>query len=253
MKASLLWLLIFVALCSICKGEQQEEEDWTPSPKCASALLASTILGYAATTAFLPRALCTAGFCSIGVSGGSYASWWQSTMGSVAKGSTFAWLQSIAMNDAAAASATTAVKAGGALFFGAMGLEFCSFVDETDPDSAMGIAFTKNHDAVTTAIQTKQMAVEICASSETCTAVSETAEKVASAASGAVQSLWNSVTSAVSTAAGYTKLQFEILRLEREKRETIQDFGVRSFELIRKFGVKERVMVLILPTEGYSW
>ena len=96
------FLFFFIAaVCSVCSRSQEEEakadDTINVSSKCAAVLLASgTTLGAGVTYALTPAALCTAGFCAPGVAAGSFASWWQSTMPLVVKGSLFAKLQAIA-------------------------------------------------------------------------------------------------------------------------------------------------------------
>jgi argininosuccinate lyase len=99
----------------------------------------------------------------------------------IASGSLFATLQSIAMSGTAAAST---VKVGAVLggIAGAAHLkDFCAFVDETDPDSNLGMTFSTAHKTVTKAIETKETLEKECASSETCSAMYETAANVAAA------------------------------------------------------------------------
>jgi hypothetical protein len=69
------------------------------------------------------------GFSAVGVTKGSFAAWWQSTMPLVAKGSIFAVLQSIAMGGTGAATWTigglaTALGASTELA-GSLALEVC--------------------------------------------------------------------------------------------------------------------------------
>ena len=82
------------------------------SPKCAAVLLSGATVGGAGLAyAVTPAVLAVSGFGPAGVSGGSFAAWWQSTMPLVQGGSLFATLQSAAMGGVG----TKAVLAGGAL------------------------------------------------------------------------------------------------------------------------------------------
>ena len=79
-----------------------QEDEVNVSQKCGAVLLAAgTGLGGALAYALTPAMLCgTAGFCQLGVAKGTSASVWQSTMGNLVAGSTFAQLQSVAMGGA---------------------------------------------------------------------------------------------------------------------------------------------------------
>ncbi|CAF0964774.1 unnamed protein product [Adineta steineri] len=68
----------------------------------------STFLGYAATAAAvgtvgIPALLGTMGFSATGITGGSWAAWYQATYGI---GPAFSWLQSVSMTGTAAAVVT---------------------------------------------------------------------------------------------------------------------------------------------------
>lgn len=99
-----------------------------------------------------------------------------------ASGTLFAKLQALAMGGVGIGSISVA---GGALG-GAAGVaylrDFCAFVDEYDPDSAIGIAFEGRLTAVTTAIKTKEHLKAQCASSESCTAAAGAGVAMANAA-----------------------------------------------------------------------
>lgn len=235
MKVFYFYLLLLVSHCSLYKAEvSNEDEECNISPKCASVILATGVLGGVSVAALTPTALCAAGFCPVGVAGNSFASWWQSTMPLVAKGSLFSSLQSIAMSSTAASTST---MGAGAVLGGIVGStylnDFCVFVDEVDSNSAMGITFATTHDAVITALQTKQRAIETCASYETCSAMSETVGNVASATATTVSSWWSSATSVASKAAQYGKLSWSIAGLELEVDKRKEEFGIHAFDLIR--------------------
>mmetsp|Transcript_4763 Transcript_4763/g.7245 ORF Transcript_4763/g.7245 Transcript_4763/m.7245 type:complete len:222 (-) Transcript_4763:149-814(-) len=160
------------------KSEVTEEM----SPKCAAVLLAaSTSLGATLSYTLTPMALCSAGFCSTGVAANSFASWWQSTMPLVAKGSLFSALQSIVTGTG------TNMVLPGALGGSAVGLKYmfhlCKFVDETDPDSQLGQIFDASLTMVTKAIEKKEVAKEYCDASEICTGVSDAVEQATAWAS----------------------------------------------------------------------
>jgi len=186
MKNLATFLLIVAAVCLLKCSKAQEplvDEEVKISAKCAAVLVtAGTALGAGAAYAFTPVAICSVGFCHAGVAGGSFAAWWQSTMPLVASGTLFSQLQALAMGGVGIGSISVA---GGALG-GAAGVaylkDFCAFVDETDPDSAMGLAFGGSLTAVTTVIKTKEHVKTQCALSETCTAAAETGAAMAKAA-----------------------------------------------------------------------
>lgn len=171
-KASLLLLLL--ASCHAVSYYAEEEEEVQISKKCGAVLLASTTaLGAGAVYALTPAAICTAGFCPVGVTGGSFASWWQATMPLIAVGTNFAKLQALAM----AGKGIGSITLGGATVGGATGVYFlksiCAFVDDTDPESVTGIAMDASVRAVTGALQMKESLANKCAASETCSAMSE--------------------------------------------------------------------------------
>ena len=89
-------IAVAVALCCVAASASEgysSDDSVTVSPKCAASLLTSSAaIGGVAAYAFTPTMLCTAGFCHAGVAGGSFASWWQSTMPLVVKGSLFSSL-----------------------------------------------------------------------------------------------------------------------------------------------------------------
>lgn len=126
--------------------DNDEEEDVTISNECAAALLTGGgIFGAGAASVLWPKFLAAIGFTSIGVSAGSFASWWQSTMPLVAKNSLFAVLQSIAMTGA---GGYTTVAIGSSLG-GAASIKFlksfCANVDESvEKQSAAGKVFSGN-------------------------------------------------------------------------------------------------------------
>jgi len=106
------------------------------SRDCAAVLLiGGGAAGAAAAAAFVPKVLALLGFSGVGVTGGSYAAFWQSSMGAagIAAGSFFAKLQSIAM-----AGVGTKGIIGGAMVGGVMGRKFlhdiCEKVDDLGPE-----------------------------------------------------------------------------------------------------------------------
>ena len=81
--------------------------DHPVSEHSAAALITcSGALGAVAAAKLSSLLLASLGFTAAGVSGSSFAAWWQSTMPLVAKGSVFAILQSIAMGGAGAGTYT---------------------------------------------------------------------------------------------------------------------------------------------------
>jgi hypothetical protein len=151
----------------ICKAEDLSSEDEVKiSPKCAAVVVGGASVVAAVTAFMAPHALCTAGFCQTGVPGGSFASWWQSTMPSN--------LQSIAMGGGGSMAGLQSIIGLSAGSTVALYLhDFCVLVDEADPDSALGMLIETNYYTVTTALQTAEMANDRCGASETCTAAKE--------------------------------------------------------------------------------
>jgi hypothetical protein len=230
-----------LATCSTCRAENLDVEEDNKnnnnnnnnsiqiSAKCASVItVAGTALGAGAAFALTPAALCAAGFCSTGVAGGSFASWWQSTMPLIAAGGLFAQLQALAMGGA---GMTTITVTGGVLG-GAAGVtflsDFCTFVDETDPDSGMGIAFHASMKVVIAAIETKESLETQCASSETCAAVTEAVAKAVTATVKSTSSMWNSFTTGVSKAATRVQHEWETIQLEVAERLAAAEAAVEA-------------------------
>ena len=121
----------------------------------------------------------------------------------VAKGSLFATMQSVAMGGIGASSTVAGVTVGGAV--GAAYLrDFCTFVDQTDPESKMGVVFATSARVVTTAIEAKEKVQSRCASSATCTDAVETMSAAGTSAVETVSSLWDSFSTGVSYAANYS-------------------------------------------------
>lgn len=236
MKILVFLFLTFAALASCQETDDPEEhEDINISTKCAAVLVvAGTTVGAGLTYALTPAAICAAGFCPVGVAGSSFASWYQSTLPLVAKGSLFAKLQALAMGGVG----TTTVTVGGGVIGGLVGTaylkDFCAFVDETDPDSAVGQAFIASEALVNTAIETKIGIEAQCASSETCTAVTEAASEAGSVAAKSISSLWNRVSTGISNAATRTQLYWDILLLRTKIRTKKEEFGVRAFNFLRQ-------------------
>ena len=236
----------FAALCIVTSHEAngsetcspQEDQDITISTKCASVLIvAGTTLGAGLTYALTPVAICAAGFCPAGVAGGSFASWWQSTMPLVAKGSLFAQLQALAMGGVGA----TTVTVGGGIIGGLAGAaylsDFCAYVDEKDPDSVMGQAFDASEALVTTFIDTKIRLEGQCASSSTCTAMVETASETGTVVAKQISFWWNILSTSISNAATLTQLHMDVWQLQRIIRAQKEEFGVKAFDFLRE--VKE--------------
>mmetsp|Transcript_14733 Transcript_14733/g.27988 ORF Transcript_14733/g.27988 Transcript_14733/m.27988 type:complete len:354 (-) Transcript_14733:82-1143(-) len=243
MKTALFLFVTYAALCiATCRGSNdsgtcspEENGDITISTKCASVLLVTgTTLGSGVAYALTPVAICAAGFCPAGVAGGSFASWWKSTMPLVAKGSLFAQLQALAMGGVGA----TAVTVGGGILGGLSGAmylsDFCAYVDEKDPDSAMGQAFDASEALVQTAIQAKIQVETQCASSSTCNAIAETTSAAMSVVSKQISSWWDSLSTGISNAAALAKLHMDVLRLELNIKAEKEEFGVKTFDFLRQ-------------------
>jgi hypothetical protein len=244
MKIALFLFSTFAALCmATCRGTDDpitcispdENEDITISAKCASVLVvAGTTLGAGATYVLTPVAICAAGFCPTGVAGGSFAAWFQSTMPLITKGSLFAQLQALAMGGVG----TTTVTIGGGIIGGLVGgtylSDFCAFVDEKDPDSAMGQAFDASVALVNTAIEAKIGIETQCASSATCTAVTETVSEAGSVVVKQISSWWGGISTGISNAATRTKLYMDLLQLQSKIRTEKEEFGVKAFDFLQQ-------------------
>lgn len=174
-------------------GRQDKNEYIKISPKCAAVLLGGTGMFGTAAAFATPTALCGVGFCPVGVARGTFASWWQSSMPLVAKGSVFAKLQSIAMGGSSSMAALQSVTGLG-VGVGAAGAAYleniCTSIDEADPESAFGKFIDAIYYAVTAAIRATQKASDACASSETCTAGKERAQGMFDVASESASSLY---------------------------------------------------------------
>jgi len=189
------------------------------SPRCAAVLLSGGALGGAGLAyAVTPAALCTAGFCPAGVSGASFASWWQSTMPLVASGSLFTTLQSVAMGGVGTKMAVTASMIGGA--WSARYLEdLCAYVD--DPASNMAPVFDRTLVAVRGAHISAEKAKATCLSSESCTATVEFAQVASATESSSISSMWNYISDGVSqTAEAYNNA---LIRMYEEKIPDIEE------------------------------
>lgn len=213
-----LLFLTVAFLCGVCNGsftrrttqKEGEEDTINISPKCAAVLVtAGTGGGGALAYALAPAALCKAGFCSVGVSSSSFASWWQSTMPLVQTGSIFATLQSITMG-----GASTKIVVAGSVLGGSLSLKYlqalCDYVD--DPESKMAPIFSANLEAVKRAHETAEKVKTACLSSETCTSAIDTLYSASQTAYSSVTSVW----SYVSNGLERVKLKEDIARLIEE-------------------------------------
>jgi hypothetical protein len=104
-------------------------------------LLIGGTTGTTLSALIFPILLNAVGFTTLGIASGSFASWIQSTLGDLVKGSLFATLQSIAMSgvsaniifSASALGATTASMSAKYLKF------ICEFIDGVKSDTPQGI------------------------------------------------------------------------------------------------------------------
>lgn len=248
MKISIfLFLFVTAELCD-CRYYRAQEpnanDDVEVSAKCAAVLLASTTTLGAGVAYVTPALLCGAGgFCATGVAGNSFASWWQSTMPNVVKGSLFAQLQSMAMGGIGA-SFTVAVATVGGVSGATYLRDFCTFVDKTDPESAMGLVFATSVTVVTTAIETKQKVQRQCASSATCTSAVETMSEVGASAINTmsevgasavetISSAWDSFATGASRVAKLSYLRLQIINQEDDIKTQKLQFAAHVFDYIR--------------------
>lgn len=128
--------------------------DYAISPEASALLLTCFgLLGSSAATLLIRTVLAAIGFGAVGVTKGSFAAWWQSTMGIVPSKSLFSMLQSIAMRQQGVTTATLSVGslvrlAGGAAVPGMM-VEICKKIDaEVETNSYAGVVIRANAKAV---------------------------------------------------------------------------------------------------------
>jgi len=192
------WLV--AVLVGVSQAIDQETADHAPdtelSPKCAAVLLTSgTALGAGITYAVTPALLVGYGFGAAGVTKGSFAAAWQSTMSVVGKGSLFALLQSTAASGVGF-KATVTGAAVGSVAAAQFLHSFCRFVDETADDSLRGVLLERNLELVQTVHALENYASDACSSSYTCNTAAEMS-------SSALQSVWEGTTEASSSAWKY--------------------------------------------------
>merc|ERR1712166_1070722 len=159
MKFSFCLSLFFLVVTSGEAKINPSDIQVSVSPKCAAVILvAGSAVGGTTAYTITPRLLSAAGFTSVGVGAKTFASWWQSTMPLVARGSAFSVLQSVAMGGtdiatlhigAAIGRSTTAAYLSNTA---ALLNQVCEFVDDADPPSTLGRAVSA---CVTLARQTK--------------------------------------------------------------------------------------------------
>lgn len=95
-------------------GRSQENDDEAEiSSKYAKVILVGGVCGGAAALASGPI-LAAFGFTATGVTAGSFAAGWQSTMPFVSSGSSFAYLQSVAMGSSGGFTSGAILGGGGA-------------------------------------------------------------------------------------------------------------------------------------------
>ena len=212
----ILRILTAIIICSFSCGEQTEDAEDTVfvSPKCAAVIISGgTIGGAGLAYALTPTALCTAGFCPVGVSGSSFASWWQSTMPLVKGGSLFATLQSVAMGGVGTKVVVAGSVLGGRLS-GKYLQDLCKYVD--DPDSKMAPVF----DATLAVVQGANLAADkakaACSSSESCTAAADLAQAASTTLSSSVASMWIYVSDGLGQTTEAVSNWTETVYLERK-------------------------------------
>mmetsp|Transcript_28972 Transcript_28972/g.47525 ORF Transcript_28972/g.47525 Transcript_28972/m.47525 type:complete len:288 (-) Transcript_28972:52-915(-) len=226
-------ILTIAILCGFCNGEIQAEDAGKSvgvSPKCAAALLSGGALGGAGFAyALIPAALCTAGFCPAGVSGASFASWWQSSMPLVQTGGLFATLQSVAMGGVGTKVVVTGSMLGGTLSMKYLD-ELCTYVD--DPNSRMAPFFDASLEAVRGANLAADKAKAACSSSVSCTAAADLAQAASATISSSVSSIWNYISDSVGQTADAISNKTELWSLEKEVvmlKEQIKDLKENTY------------------------
>ena len=193
-----------LAALLVAASTQERVDEVKVSAECAAVLItSSTAMGGAVAYALTPAAICSAGFCSASVSAASFASWWQSTIPLVAKGSMFAALQSAAVAGSGA-SITVAVGAVGGAAGAAYLNSFCGFVDTAAPESMIGRAAGASVMAVQHYSKTKQRASEACAASASCSTTVDAASAAADATANAATAVADATANAASAAADAT-------------------------------------------------
>ena len=118
------------------KNNDGSDDTVNISPECASILILAGATGGALMSTLVNPLLASIGFTATGVTSGSFAAWWQSTMPLVSSGSLFASLQSIAMSGVSS-NLVIASSVGGVATAKKL-TEFCKRIDDLDPQSTKG-------------------------------------------------------------------------------------------------------------------
>jgi hypothetical protein len=129
-----------VAFASVgtIKEEDEEEESVDVSPECAVVLItAGSVGGGLASYVLVAPLLSLIGFAGAGVTKGSFAAWWQSTMPNVMAGSIFSSLQSITMGGVPSVIIISS-SIGGAATVASHLRHVCGIIDDVDPKSTEG-------------------------------------------------------------------------------------------------------------------
>ncbi|CAB9511804.1 expressed unknown protein [Seminavis robusta] len=135
-----------LVLATDTNHDDTDQDDVSLSAECAAVVLTSGgAIGGLTAPFVVPQLLALLGFTSTGVAAGSFASWWQSTIPVIAKGSLFATLQSIAMGGAGHYSTIVIGSTLGGSVSAQYLQEFCFKVDEeVKSKTEMGRLITQN-------------------------------------------------------------------------------------------------------------
>jgi hypothetical protein len=127
----------YVAYASVGTSKEEEEESVVVSPECAVVLItAGSVGGGLASYVLVAPLLSLIGFAGVGVTKGSFAAWWQSTMPNIMAGSIFSSLQSIAMGGVPSVIIISS-SIGGATVASQL-RRVCEIIDDVDPKSTEG-------------------------------------------------------------------------------------------------------------------
>ena len=254
MKMNILYYkrMLFLALAGLAfsaaqpaqqqEGAPAEGEETSISQACAAFMASGGILGAGAAITYFPMALCTVGFCPVGVTGGSAAALVQSTLPLITKGSVFAALQSAA----ATGTIGTKITVSAAAIGGALGLQLCAYIDDqVKSGTTTGLAFQSNAEAWKATLSAGGTLSKACYDSDTCAAAISGAKQIGTTvASNAISGAKQIGSTVASNAAYYWKraktetrriiLESQIESLDSDLKMLARLFGEEIYDLIEK-------------------